>query len=674
MTNNLLHSIQNPCMSRKRARAVNQEELHNLLSVGISENALLKVLNKLKDRQPVATTTFKRNVTKALEPEAAIFEHKKLQADNGNDLDVYIANVPELLAYFCKNSQRYRRIFLQAVQRNNGTLTMLLYHDDIQTGNILAPSNAKKSTMVYLNFLEMNKIELLSPFSWLPVGVLTNKECLRAAAGLSGYMRLILRQLTLPLCQDGFILRCLFVTVKLEFGFFVSDYDAQRSTFLSRGAAGLKPCLHCSNILKKNSGVQDAFFRDISEPSLSNCVRTVDEELFAQLDRLRDLAGHGTKKQLEDLAFRLGFNYHPQGLVFDTAVRKILKPSLSIGDPMHCYLSNGIANVEIAYLLDLVKEYHLQLSDLENVVTELQLHCGTSNKQSKSWRKSLFAEKKVSDHMYKGPAWETELVLPLVLFCVSRLLGHIDRLQPMLSSAHFLQQCVRLVRLHLRFPFSTSTLATMQENHQKAFLLAYGLDGVRPKHHFRLHLVQSPLISCAPMEAKHREFKRNLGDRLQSKVHGDFGGVSKAALPRLLLTQIETIESSNAFPEMGLVPPTYESMELLKLLPPQLGAGLCVPVVSLQMHTHCSLVHKNDILFFVESGNVLTAHFVQCCFSISDKFFLVLENLISLGAKHFGDQWQRSHSLKIYGVLELPSHVHPLWWWWDSDDICMTLW
>ena len=228
---------------------------------------------------------------------------------------------------------------------------------------------------------------------------------------------------------------------------------------------------------------------------------------------------------------------------------------------MHCYLSNGLANVEIAYLMELAKEYHLRISDFESVVTELPMHCGTSKSQSKSWRKSLFAEKN-SENMYKGPAWETELVLPLILFCVSRLLGSIERLQPMLSSANLLQQCIRRIRLHLRFHFCTRTLETLQENHQKAFVLAYGRDCVRPKQHFRMHLVQSPVISCAPMESKHRELKKNIGDRFQNKIHGDFGGVSKAALPRLLLTQIETIEASKAFPEIGLVPPTYESIEL----------------------------------------------------------------------------------------------------------------
>ena len=142
-------------------------------------------------------------------------------------------------------------------------------------------------------------------------------------------MRVLLHQMTLPLCKDGFLIRCCSVTVKLRFGFFVSDYDAQRATFLSRGSAGLKPCLHCSNILKKNSGVQDAFFRDISESSLSNCVRVVDDELFAELDRLRELAENGTKKQLEDLSFRLGFNYHP-----DWCLTWLCDRSLSLHFPL----------------------------------------------------------------------------------------------------------------------------------------------------------------------------------------------------------------------------------------------------------------------------------------------------------------------------------------------------
>ena len=71
---------------------------------------------------------------------------------------------------------------------------MLLYHDDAQSGTILAPSSAKKATLVYLNFQEIDKRAVLHPFSWLPIGVLSNSECQKTAVGLSGYTRVLLKK------------------------------------------------------------------------------------------------------------------------------------------------------------------------------------------------------------------------------------------------------------------------------------------------------------------------------------------------------------------------------------------------------------------------------------------------------------------------------------------------
>ena len=89
--------------------------------------------------------------------------------------------------------------------------------------------------------------------------------------------------------------------------------------------------------------------------------------------------------------------------------------------------------------------------------------------------------------------------------------------------------------MHLRFHMSKTKLLDLQDRHHKAFLEAHSSEAFRPKHHHRLRIPQGPILSVAAMETKHREFKKNLCDRLQSLAHKTEANVAKAALPRMVL-------------------------------------------------------------------------------------------------------------------------------------------
>ena len=108
------------------------------------------------------------------------------------------------------------------------------------------------------------------------------------------------------------------------------------------------------------------------------------------------------------------------------------------------------------------------------------------------------------------------------------------------------------------------------------------------------------------MEAKHCEFKRKLGDRLQSKTRGEFGGVAKAALPRLVITQWASLEENNAFPEKSLDGPRYGTVDLLAWLP--VGFAGTLPHVSMRAHTRCCChLAKDDIIFILQEGMLQSA-------------------------------------------------------------------
>ena len=275
--------------------------------------------------------------------------------------------------------------------------------------------------------------------------------------------------------------------------------------------------------------------------------------------------------------------------------------------------------------------------------------------------------------LYKGPAWETELVIPLLYFFAAQLFGTSADLLPHLASFQALLLCMRSVRLLLRFPMNDRKLKDCQTRHQLAFNAAYGSSRCRPKHHHRLHMIGRPLISCAAMESKHREYKKNLADRLETMLYSQGAKLAKAALPRLVLCQLESMDVQESFQEIGLMHTMYQSLDLRDFLPAQFRN--VVPFVSKKANTAFCVVNKGDILFVLDDeGCILECIYVQCCFSVQGSLFFFVEPLGFVKQEHEADHWQRTHRVELRGPPELRYHLHPLLWAWHDDETLLTLW
>lgn len=83
----------------------------------------------------------------------------------------------------------------------------------------------------------------------------------------------------------------------LRVGHFVADFDAQRATYLSRGSAGLRPCVHCANVVKKGTGLSDPTFVEIDVPDLDSCLLVSDQSFWSACDQLSGLVASGTSKK-----------------------------------------------------------------------------------------------------------------------------------------------------------------------------------------------------------------------------------------------------------------------------------------------------------------------------------------------------------------------------------------
>ena len=147
--------------------------------------------------------------------------------------------------------------------------------------------------MIYYSFAELEQKHLASQAFWMPLAAIPHMDCCLAQGGFSGLLAELLLQLDAQGLDQGMFVGMDYAKIKLEA--YVSDFEGLRSNFACSGAAGLKPCLLCQNVLSRGSiyaGTGDGDFATVScgDP---NRFQLVEQ---AQLESLLDTRGPATKK------------------------------------------------------------------------------------------------------------------------------------------------------------------------------------------------------------------------------------------------------------------------------------------------------------------------------------------------------------------------------------------
>ena len=275
-------------------------------------------------------------------------------------------------------------------------------------------------------------------------------------------------------------------------GFFISDAEAQRATFNLRGAAGIKPCILCKNIVAKGYAAVDStgFFHEINCAQYSQLNIASDGDIFSAIDHLATIV---SKKRLEQLEKSSGINWRPHGFWNDPAVRDRLPPSHMLGDPMHIFWANGTMSSEINLFM---MAFQNRFGNI-GILTDALLGIGfeSAGKGAKTvYVKKLLKHKLFQGAMYKGSARECASVMWLIWFAIQTLLIGKNVLQSAIAS---FSACMELCRTIRRLTYSTTVtendallFSSQIDRHQQAFNVAYP-DETRPKHHQRYHLVDS---------------------------------------------------------------------------------------------------------------------------------------------------------------------------------------
>ena len=467
-----------PTVGRKR-KNFESERYEQLMQTGLSDTQLHAVLNIFRENAP-SLRTVQRQVGVLLEDDSAIYVKQELQAIKGKPVELWHANIQSLYSHICAKSEIWKDLLHTA----GATLSVLLYADEIQAGNILHPLQGKKITFFYCTVKELGPFLLKKPATWFPVAAVVYADVARTLGGTSAIFKALIRDfmaITQP-CQIHVDLPL----VHLRIAGVVADMDAQRAIFASKGSAGWKPCLFCSNICKDLEHLDTSIFFTVASEAVSKFKMTTDEDLFEAYDGLLREKPMLRKKDWERRCKVLGLEPSAQTLLGDPAARLWLPPSKALNDYMHVYLNNGIASWEVISLLERLKQRcDVGLEALQTFAADQDWKTARPG-CSAAFRRHLFVEKKFTE-TFRGPAFELAMLLPLLQFFLETTVPEAME-QELHCFRHLVEICRQYHRLLARHGFPLLPLQRLQEAHQGLTMELYGQSYAKPKHHHRFHI------------------------------------------------------------------------------------------------------------------------------------------------------------------------------------------
>ena len=236
---------------------------------GLSQEDCRRVIGLLRDDDRGAGTCRK---TPQKYPQAGKLLREVTVPDT--NLVVHLNTVPDLLQEKITHCGLFASMMKQALLRGSPALTLLLFADEANPGNILAARHPRKSNLYYFTFWEFPLLHVES--LWLPLAVIRANEVAKAGAEVTK----VLLEHVYDEVQDGMVLsidgqtEMIFVRKVI----LLNDHEGLRAVSGSKGAAGTKPCFACCNVLA-NGKVCPRGYVTIQEMDMSLFARQTDAGL-----------------------------------------------------------------------------------------------------------------------------------------------------------------------------------------------------------------------------------------------------------------------------------------------------------------------------------------------------------------------------------------------------------
>lgn len=561
----------------KRRRS---DDLLLLRVAGISDRAIETIINKIKARPDIldccgnASRHQMRRLSNKLLAEISVT--LPLQQESGETFDWKILQFDKILLKYAQTSPLFSYLLHDALGKaSDHCLRAIVYHDEISSGNVLRVCNSRKVMMIYVGILEFGHLVLRSEWAWICIGALRHDIISTVKGGLPCIMKVLFENMfigktgmhsvgaVLPLLQtmpatkhssvrsSGSADRL--VQNKLVFckmALLLADESALKSTFDFKGAAGLRPCIFCTNVVAKTSRLEEHDATQqlvtICEIDFSKCKRNSSEHVWRAHDTLQRMHAQINKSEFEKLEKAMGLNYNPLGLIACSELRKEIRPiECSMYESMHTFFSHGAASHELVlFLKGCRKHMGIGYDSFERFCSAAWHQRRGNGNPAKVF---AAAREAVTHDSFRGIASEVLAVYGLVRHFAEEIIGpraNADML-PCLNSFRAMSDIVQILTemKNQRQPVSltqSNRLRGLQRDHMQLFLECYGEEEVKPKHHFCRHIPeQLDLHGCLydvwALERKHR-IPKQIGEHIVNTINYEC-----SMLSRILHTQLDSV-------------------------------------------------------------------------------------------------------------------------------------
>ena len=429
---------------------------------------------------------------------------------------MYVVSPFALMSYLCSKNDALFDLFVATAARTNHRFNIVLYIDEINPGNPLAPDPQKLLQAIYWTFLEFPNWFLRRKDSWFCMSIVKTKLVHKLDGYISELVKHALYEL-FPPRGDSFQRGCSVsnghrsLTFTAEFEGVLADEKGLKEVFDIKGQGGANPCLTCLNV--RNRFVRIGGKPDLQrhwDPDLSKRRYATDLHVKAITQRLSDAAQAGlSNTQQNALSTQVGVNYNPTGILFDTYLNaSVLHPVKNyLRDWMHTLVSNGVTGTHIALVCHALDSIGCNLDIVRLYANKFQLPlCRNRGKVSDLFFKDTLV---AGDHV-RHFAGDVLGMVPLLHSFLEEKIKPRGALVDNIECFSLMHNIIVIVR---RGKMDSTIHAKMLQyivKHNTMFVALYGDKHAKIKFHHLYHLPDDLLrmgscVSCFPTERKHKD-------------------------------------------------------------------------------------------------------------------------------------------------------------------------
>lgn len=533
--------------SRKRKNAERDDAFFKCTGLGVADAAVRTIIARLQkeDTKNEASSSYSRSCDKRYAKLKTCLRCETVETEDGSAVELFTTDLEKYLEILMTHNAAFQTCLKCALQKdlqqNPEGVSGVVYLDECVPGNILAPDNRRKSYLMYFCYGACAQFRSLH--YWWPIGLLRHTEVDRLEGGLPEVFTKMLRsQLDFftGLVLDG-------TMIPVSKLFFIADEAALKMACGSKGASGLRPCLHCDAFSKDRedmAAMVGSYPISTADFSVFNAID--DNTVFEILQHLQHVKNTESLTSFKTAQTLFGWTLNDQCCFLDPGLSRYLQPSACHYDAMHCYWSNGQVNCEVGlFWTEAVRLAGVQRGQLEAFLgCPWKKTTSIGGALSPHSLKSLVSNKLLREGQdYRGDAGQCLDILPLLGFFAENVLAGCAELGPHIKSLCALWQVTTHILTAKNNFAAVRGLQNLQSKHLALFVECYGPDKVRPKHHFASHIEKQTLdskilLDCFPGERKNGIFKNQLCPKITR-----LQGFEKSILLRFLEWDLTNIES-----------------------------------------------------------------------------------------------------------------------------------